>query len=288
MTGPVNPWPDDLVERAVGRDLILIVGSGVSRSCSLPDGLRPPSWEDLLRDLTRKLHLDHRKDEIEALIEKERLLDAAELVRQEARGQGREQDLLTGVRRAVDGPPGSYFEGSGWHEAIVRLESQVIVTTNYDKIIERATNGGYSMHEYGSDRVAGDVRRTVPVLLKIHGNVDNIEDIVLTRTDYTSLQIKGTQALRVLEALLLTRTALLLGYSLRDPDMQLVLENVLGGRGEAPAHYILCSDDLPDYERDMLRFCYGVNAVTHPAGDYSAALAYLDQLADIVQSAPPL
>lgn len=74
------------------------------------------------------------------------------------------------------------------------------------------------MHEYPSDRVAGDVRRTVPVLLKIHGNVDNIEDIVLTRTDYTSLRVNGTQALRVLEALLLTRTALLLGYSLRDPD----------------------------------------------------------------------
>lgn len=281
-------WPEELVERAVERDLILVVGSGVSRSCTLSDGsTRPPDWAALITDITSQLSLT-RASEVSDLVVKERLLDAAELMRQEARKVGKDQDVLRYLRVALDGPKKDRYQGSPWHDAIVRMEPEVIVTTNYDKILERATNGGYSMHDYTSDHVAGDVRRRVPSLLKIHGTLDKIEQIILTRMDYTRLRVLGRHSQEVLHALLLTRPALFVGYSLRDPDMQLILENVLGGREETPPHYILASDSTPDYEVEVLKFCYGVNVVAYPSGNHAQALAMLSALADEVQASPTM
>ncbi len=283
---PASNWPEDVVEQALRRNLVLVIGSGISASCDLA-GVHPPKWEGLLGDLITRLSIVDRKLEIEKLIEDQRLLDAAELLKQEAKRTAREQDFFNHIRAAVDGKPANHFEGSDWHDAIVRLEPDLIVTTNYDKILERATRGGYSTHSYDSERVAGDVRRRVPTLLKIHGTTDAIEDIVFARTDYTRLRLHGVHALTVLQALLLTRTALLLGYTLRDPDIQLLFENVFGGRNETPAHYMLTQDSLPDYERDVLRYSYGVSAITYPAGQHGEALTMLQDLADLVQSSKP-
>ncbi len=279
-------WPDDVLEQAQRRNLVIVVGSGLSASCEIA-GVHPPNWEGLLNELIAKLSITTRKAEIEQLMREGRLLDAAELTKQEAKRLSREQDFFNHVRAAVDGKPTANYQGSEWHDSIVKMEPDLIVTTNYDKIIERATSGGYSTHDYKSERVAGDVRRKVPTLLKIHGSVDAIEDIVFARTDYTRLRLHGVHALTVLQALFMTRTALLLGYTLRDPDIQLLFENVFGGRNESPAHYMLTSDSLPDYERDVLRYSYGVSAITYKAGDFGEALGMLQELSDFVQSSRP-
>lgn len=281
-----HDWPEDVVEQALKRNLVVLVGAGVSVSC-VRDGIHPPGWKKLLQGLVDRLGIADRKAEIDVLLNANRLLDAAELVKLEAKRLSREQDFFNFIRSAVDGKVGSNFEGSDWHEAIVRLEPDLIVTTNYDKILERSTSGGYSTHTYESERVAGDVRRRVPTLLKIHGSVDHIEDTILTRTDFTRLRLHGVHALSVLQALFLTRTVLLLGYSLGDPDIQLLFENVLGGRNESPAHYMLTQDSLPDYERDVLRFSYGVTPITYTAGQHHEGLSTLQALADLVQSAGP-
>jgi hypothetical protein len=279
----LSSWPEEVIDQAVERNLILVVGAGVSASCSNEAGHTPPQWNTLLLDLVEKLALTERGPEIDELVNQGRLLDAAELLRQEANRLGKLQDLHKQIQVAVDGKHPDNYQGSEWHAAIVRMEPTTIVTTNYDKIIERATSNGYNSHDYKSEALAGDIRRGVPTLLKIHGTVDQIEGIVLSRTDYTRARLHGVHAMRVLQALFLTRPALLLGYRLRDPDIQLLLENVFGGRGETPAHFMLAPESLPDYERDVLRYSYGVNAITY-AGSHDAALDMLKQLADIVEN----
>ena len=228
-----------------------------------------------------------RRAELDQLVKQERLLEAAELLKIVAATRARSQDLFSVLKHSVDGAPGHVFEGSEWHAAIVRAEPQIIVTTNYDKIIERATSSGYVVHEYNSPAVAADVRRNYPMLLKIHGTVDRVEGIVLSRRDYTDVRAQGAHAMETLHALLLTRPALLLGYRLRDPDLQLILENIFGGQNQTPAHYMLAPDDMPDYERDVLRYSYGVTLITYPSGDHMEALQRFQELADLVAATPP-
>jgi hypothetical protein len=192
------------------------------------------------------------------------------------------------MKDAVDGTPGHLFQGSGWHDAIVRAEPKVIVTTNYDKIIERATSSGYTVHDYDSQSVAADIRRNYPLLLKLHGSIDHVERMVLSRRDYTDVRHRGAHAMEVLHALLLTRPALLIGYRLHDPDLQLILENIFGGQTQIPAHYMLVPEDMPDYEREVLRYSYGVNSIVYPKGKHELALAYFNEIADIVAATPPM
>jgi hypothetical protein len=238
--------------------------------------------------LADKLGLVVRKDEIAELISRERLLDAAELVRHEATKLNKLQDMHKAIRLAVDGPVGDSFPGSEWHETLVRLEPNVIVTTNYDKIIERATNSGYQRHTYRSGTgLAADIRRGDEVLLKIHGTVDDIEQIILTRTDYTRVRVEGRESMEVLQALFMTHPALFLGYGLRDPDIQLLLENVLGARGSAPPHYMLAPNSMPDFERDVLQFSYGVTVIPYDASNHGAGLELLKELASLVENSAP-
>ncbi|WP_157103735.1 SIR2 family NAD-dependent protein deacylase [Nocardia harenae] len=283
----ISEWPNEVITHAVRRNLTIFVGAGISASCTNTAGKNPPSWPDLLRKVADQISVDERRTELDTLIENSRLVEAAELLKIDARSRSRDQDMLSAIKALVDGERGNLFTGSKWHEAIVRAEPQVIVTTNYDKILERATFSGYAVHEYTSKTVAADVRRDTPVLLKIHGSVDRIEDIVLSRRDYTDVRSNGAHAMETLHALLLTRPALLLGYRLHDPDIQLILENIFGSRNQTPAHYMLAPSSIPDYERDVLTYSYGVNVIPYPDGDYAEALRLFETLADQVAATPP-
>ncbi|MGA4778574.1 SIR2 family protein [Cellulosimicrobium sp. AB352] len=280
-------WPEDVLEHARRRELVLVIGAGVSQNAQPIASRRPPGWRDLLKELASRIGDPELDVELEELFSQERYLDAAELLRQHARAKSQEQAVHTQLRRSVDGHPPNVFTGGEWHEQIVRLEPRVIITTNFDKILERATNDGYASHSFDSPTVASDVRRGEPVLLKMHGTVDHIERVVLSRRDYTRLRVDGRPMLEVIQALFLTRVALFIGYSLRDPDMQLLLENNFGGTDGPPAHYVLLGDNLPDFEREVLRFSYGVTPVLYPAGDHDQALGMLRVLADEVEAARP-
>ena len=149
------------------------------------------------------------------------------------------------------------------------LEPEIIVTTNYDKLLEAATKNGYNVHAYTSTSFGRDVRSGNPSIVKVHGSIDDGPKIILTRSDYARLRREGAEVLEVLQALFLTRTALFVGYSMGDPDMQLLLENVLGARGQVSADYLLGSKALPEYQRDVFDFCYGTTLVSFADGDYA-------------------
>ncbi|MFA4081893.1 SIR2 family protein [Mycobacteroides salmoniphilum] len=280
-------WPQEVVDHAIRRNLVLFVGAGISASCTNDVDQRPPTWSQLLVQVADRIGMDDRREELDHLIVRDRLLEAAELLKIDARHRSRSQDMFSSIKELVDGPNSHRFGGSEWHDAIVRAEPRIIVTTNYDKIIERATSAGYAVHEYMSPTVAADVRRNYPLLLKIHGSVDHVDDVVLSRRDYTDVRHKGAHAMETLHALLLTRPALLLGYRLYDPDLQLILENIFGGQNQTPPHYMLGPDDIPDYERDVLTYSYGVNVISYPSGDYAEALKRFQDLADHVAATPP-
>nr|WP_246836331.1 SIR2 family protein [Nesterenkonia sp. NBAIMH1] len=156
---------------------------------------------------------------------------------------------------------------------------RVVVTTNYDRIIERGSDNTFQKHEHDSKTVGQDIRNGLPTLIKVHGSVDTLENTILNQSDYTRLSITGSHVMDVLRALFLTRTVLFLGYSMGDPDIQLVLQNVQPIMGQTPAHYVLC-EDVVSYKRSMLQTSFGVTPITYPTNSHDKGLEMLEELAE--------
>jgi hypothetical protein len=282
----IGRWPEQLIERISSKSFVLVVGAGISRSCQNSSGRQPPSWSALVADLTNTFTSGATKKFVRDLVAQERYLDAAEFLRSRARKQAKEQDFLQKIADVTDGGKKTkdQFQPSELHEILLRLEPDVLLTTNYDRILERATNNGYNLHSYDSTTLASDVRLGTPVLVKVHGSVDSSSKIVLTRSDYARLRREGSEVLEVLQALFLTKTALFVGYSFSDPDIHLLLENVLGARGDVPAHYLLTSNRIPAHQREIYKYCYGTDAVTFAQSNFAEMQRMLELLGEAVEA----
>lgn len=263
-------WPKQLVEQISSGNFILVVGAGVSRTCTDSNGKSPPSWKELIHKLSLAFTSGTHRTAVRELVDQGRYLEAAELIRARAQSRAKENDFLQKIAEVTDGgrKANDQYQPSQLHETLLGLEPDVLITTNYDRILERASQNGYNVHSYGSATLGRDLRLGVPVLVKVHGSVDSASEIVLTRSDYTRLRREGAHALEVLQALFLTKTALFVGYSFSDPDIQLLLENILGARGDIAAHYLLTSKSVPQYQRQLYQFCYGTATVNYADGDY--------------------
>jgi hypothetical protein len=264
-------WPRDLVERIAAHDFVLVVGAGASIGCMNDEGACPPTWKGLLSRLTREFASGAAATEAKKLIEQSAFLDAAELVKSQAIDKSKLNNFFKTISKAVDGPAGHNFQPRPFHEALLSLNPSIIVTTNYDSILERASRNGYHVKTYMDDDVGYDVRTGTPILFKVHGSVDRQQKLILTRSDYSSIRRDGARSLEVLQALLLTKTSLFVGYSLTDPDIQLLLENNFGARGDHGAHYLLCGKGMPAYQKAVLDSSYGTMPVFHAANDFAEA-----------------
>ena len=278
-------WPDQVVERVGSKNFVLVVGAGISLNSANSAGEHPPTWAQLLERLAMRYSAGDSRKHVKALVSREQYLEAAELLRVLARKSGKEDDLLNRIAELTDGAgeAANRFQPATIHETLMNLEPDVIITTNYDKVLERASQNGYNVHSYASTTLGRDVRVGKPVLVKVHGSVDSATDLILTRSDYARLRAKGSHVLAVLEALLLTRTALFVGYGFNDPDIHLVLENVLGAQSDVPSHYLLTSKAIPQYRRDLYGYCYGTTIIGYKQGDYGEMARMLELLDERVQ-----
>ena len=122
------------------------------------------------------------------------------------------------------------------------------------------------------------------MLVKIHGSVDDATNLVMTRSDYARLRRLGAHVLEVLQALFLTKTALFVGYGFGDPDVQLLLENVMGARGEVAAHYLLTSKAIPEYVKDTYEYCFGTTVIGFADGDFAEMTRMIELLGEAVEA----
>jgi hypothetical protein len=277
-------WPKTLVERIADRDYLLVAGAGVSASCKNAAGGTPPSWKQLLNTLATEFTSGNARKEVLRLIAQENFLDAAELIKSQAVDKGKGKDFTRLISERTDGKKPDNFQPGDLHDLIMRLDPRILITTNYDALFERASGHGYRRATYEATDAGHEVRTGAPLLLKVHGTVDEEQRLILTRADYTEIRRTGRNVLSLLEALFMTRTALFMGYSLSDPDMQLVLENNLSRRADTGAHYMLTGDGVPNYHRTRLLNSFGVELIHYKNRDYAEQQRMLELLADLVDA----
>lgn len=274
-------WPDSLIGSMARQDFFLFIGSGVSASCKNSKGLHPPTWTSLIQSASSKLRVEAARKRVNKL-SKSDLLDAAQMLLFEASRDGVVGDVLAHIAKSVESAPGDPFLPSEWHNEIVRLDPLILLTTNYDRILERATNSGYSVVHTNSTNFGKEIRCGNPVLVKLHGSVDDSESMVLSHSHYARLRSDSPHVLDVLRALFLTKPCLFLGYSLGDPDVRLLLEHVASFCRDTPAHYLLCEKPASAHTKDLFLKTYGVQTIEYPRGKHDDGLEMLRGLADRV------
>lgn len=281
---PVISWPQTLINRVAAGRWVLFIGSGVSATSSNDGGGHPPSWSGLLQALADLIPDNAQREIGHELIAGRDLLSAADHIRYALAEAGDLATYQQMIRQFVEGPADDRFKPSDLHVALLDLDPKIVFTTNYDKLFDLAAMGGYRIHSVRSHNVANDLRLGEPVLVRLHGSTDAMDEVVLTRTDYAEVTRSGQDVFDALRALSLTSTILFVGYSLEDPDIQLVLQEI-GRPGPSPeAHFLLAPEPSSASRVQVFKESFGVSVLTHRAGHYEDVLLTIRELGQEVEA----
>jgi hypothetical protein len=197
---------DRIAEHAARGRLVLFVGGGVGRGAGVP------LWDDLLGQLATQA--DMSDQECRSLGELD-LVDRARVIGKRLKG--------VSLGQAVAELLGRFVHHSLSHALLAALPVSEVVTTNYDRLFEDASRAaGIPVRVLPGD-AADEDRRWV---LKMHGSIDRPEEIVLTREDYLRYEERRAALAGIVQALLITRHMLFVGFALRDENFHRIADAV--------------------------------------------------------------
>ena len=219
---PNSGYLDDLKERLTRAQpipLLPFVGAGLSMDMGFP------SWEGFLEDLAAECG---KSDEIAALLREGKYEEAAEAVEQGLSPEifNRRIAHTFGTRKS------DMCELKGSVLALPEMAAGAVVTTNFDRVLERVfreAGAGFEHVGWGSqvDSIRQAIAENKPFLLKIHGDAEERTGRVLTKGEYEKHYTPGDpQGLRAqLARVFQGRTVLFLGCSLgKDRTMDVLSE----------------------------------------------------------------
>ena len=239
-----KPVLDDLV---TGRWLP-IVGAGMSLNARVSSGKRPPLWGELGRQLERDLNDFAASSPIDAISAYEHEYGRARLIE-------RLSDILL-LREAQPGDA---------HKEFCSIPFDLVCTTNFDFLLERQYEliPRYVYPVVDEDQLSLNAASAGTLLLKLHGDMHHPGRLILTESDYDGFLAKYPLMATYLANQLITKSAVLIGYSLDDPDFRQIWHVVSQrlGRTRRFAYAIAVGAKQSDISRFERR---GVNVINLP------------------------
>ena len=213
LTSSEDQLAASLAAQARAGRLVFFIGAGVSRDAGLPD------WQGLLNALHRSDISEEEKSTLNKLDPR----DHATLIELAIGGR---VPLLARLAEEI----GRYERFGLTHSLLASIGAEQAVTTNYDNLYERAcTRPGHAVDDDLAVLPYGRVAENRPWLLKLHGSLDQLDredHIVLTRPDYMSLARERSALFGIVQALLVTKHLLFVGYSLSDEDFHQLVDEI--------------------------------------------------------------
>ncbi|MBE3040893.1 MAG: SIR2 family protein [Chloroflexi bacterium] len=271
-------WPDELVAAIARRRSVLFLGAGISHQATNTTGQHPPMWAEFLEKATAKVQgPEVLRKEITRLIRRRDFLTACEVIKGKLGATFEavlSQEFLTPAFQAAD-----------IHTSITKLDSRIVATPNYDKIYETHINHLQSnsvvTKNYYDPGIAASMPSPSRLVLKVHGTIDNPQQMIFTRSEYAEARHKYRSFYAILEALAVTHTFLFLGCGLDDPDIRLVLEDhAFLHQYSAPHYFVLPKNSVHKCIRPAIEHSLNVSILTYDSAGQHALLK--DSIDDLV------
>ena len=246
---------------AIAGGAVLVVGAGSSCQVGYP------TWNGLLAYLEAE---SRRKDQrsTDAVTKSNGLVRARAY--KQVLGKTLYAELMVNAMARREPPH------SSGHESLVAMPFQLILTTNYDDVLQTAHQSVYGKepitvdgHEYqklASILQGGFNYQDRKTIVHLHGSIRDPDNIVLCADDYANRYVRENQFALILSILVATKRFVFVGFSLDDEEFRRILQRmkVLVDTG-TPRHFVLLPES-PDGsgcgkdEIDLIEM-YGVEAV---------------------------
>lgn len=241
---------------------VFFVGAGLSQPLF-------PSWASLLKEFVeqaKEVNLPYDEIELLKYIEKgENYLDIAEVCIN-AMGTNRYRDIMEKVFDKEFSPeevPESY-------KVLMGLSPKIIITTNYDRIPDIAGKG---MYRINTNKNAPEASRFCAdnknVVFKMHGDITDQSSIILATSDYQKIMNENPSTRSLLNSILSTKILIFVGFSLSDPHINAILDNIKSINNGIPlSHYVLLNESS-SFKISSFENKYGVKVIPYIPIDYS-------------------
>ncbi len=242
----------DYSEAIKNASAALFIGSGLSRDAKAYD------WKSLLKEAANDINLDVDKEEH----------DLISLAQYYVNGKKR-----TKINEAISKCFKDVVKPAENHLLLASMPIFSYWTTNYDKLIENAFSelNVSTMVLTDDDSLKKFTDGKDVIIRKLHGDVNNPSDCVITKHDYEEFAYKHEILLAQLKGEMCAKTFLFLGYSFSDTDINHILTRIrLFYKGEPPKRHFCIMKEASDGDeygkfkqshiiRDLIE--YGIHTV---------------------------
>lgn len=271
-------WPDNLVEELAYRRCLIFLRSGISATAKNDTGESPDTWGAFLNNVKLKMKNPSEDDKkfVEDMLKKQNYLLALQAIADLCDSGEYSNYLKSQYLRGK-------YKPSKVHELIKDLDSKIVVTTNFDKLYEGLCHEPeYLTFDYTDTRsIIGSIKAPENIIIKAHGSIDDTEKLIFTAKQYYQAQEQYPEFYHLMTALFLTHTVVFFGYSLNDPDINLLLQFLHNTANSSCPHYMI---DKKGNKPQMVKHwkdTYNVSLLEY-GDDYSCLESSLEELRDLV------
>lgn len=185
----------------------VMVGSGFSKNAVMDETVRMKDWSELVEDFYQGLYGSKPSDK------DLRLMSALRLAQQVENTLGR--TVLDEI--ILDSLPNDSIAPGELHKLLVELKWRDIFTTNYDTLLEDATNLAFRHYNLVTSKDSL-IYKPHPRIVKLHGSFPDNRPFIITEEDYRCYPQRFPEFVNTIRQALLETQFCLIGFSGDDPN----------------------------------------------------------------------
>lgn len=205
MAKYLQHFPKPLLDDLVAGRWLPVLGAGMSMNAKLPPGAKMPLWPDLGTALAAEMAAYSSAGALDSISAYQHEYGRAKLI-----------ERLTQLLLIREAEPGET------HRAFCSIPFDIVCTTNFDFLLERQYDAipRYVYPVIDEEQLSINGVHAGTQLLKLHGDLRHPSRLVVTEEDYDGFLSRYPLIATYLANLLITNTAVFIGYSLDDPDFR--------------------------------------------------------------------